>query len=152
MEKPIIFLVSAERSVLQALENDLERRFGNDCRILGAQNAERGLADLTALAEKRDPVALLIADHNLRELTGVGFLERARALHPSAKRILLVERDYTSANPIVPAMMLGQIDYHLVKPWFPEQSLFPAVGEFLADWTGSKEQGFNQPPRRLRRR
>ena len=33
-----------------------------------------------------------------------------------AKRILLVERDYTAANPIVSAMTLGQIDYHLVKP------------------------------------
>jgi thioredoxin reductase (NADPH) len=142
MERPIISLVAAERSVLQALETDLERRFGNDCRILSAQNPDRALADLTALAEKREPVALLIADHSLRELTGVAFLEQAHALHPLAKRILLVERDYTAANPIVPAMMLGQIDYHLVKPWFPEQSLFPAVDEFLADWAGSREPGF----------
>jgi thioredoxin reductase (NADPH) len=140
--KPIIFLVAAERSVLRALETDLARRFGNDCRILNAENPERALADLTALAEQREPVALLIADHELPELTGVGFLERAHALHPLAKRILLVERDYTAANPIVPAMMLGKIDYHLVKPWFPEQSLFPAVGEFLTDWAGSREPSF----------
>jgi thioredoxin reductase (NADPH) len=142
MERPIIFLVAVERSVLQALETDLGRRFGNDCRILSALNPDRALADLAALAEKREPVALLIADHALRELTGVAFLEQAHALHPLAKRILLVERDYTAANPIVPAMMRGQIDYHLVKPWFPEQSLFPAVGEFLADWAGSREPGF----------
>ena len=142
MEKPIIFLVAAEWSVLQALETDLERRFGNDCRILGVQDPGRALADLTALAHKREPVALLIADHGLRELTGVAFLEQAHALHPSAKRILLVERDYTAANPIVPAMLLGQIDYHLVKPWFPEPGLFPAVSEFLADWAASREQDF----------
>jgi thioredoxin reductase (NADPH) len=141
MERPIIFLV-AERSVLQALETDLERRFGQDCRILSVQSPDRALADLAALAEKREPVALLIADYSLRELTGVEFLEQAHALHPLAKRILLVERDYTAANPIVPAMMHGQIDYHLVKPWFPEQSLFPAVGEFLTDWAGSREPSF----------
>jgi thioredoxin reductase (NADPH) len=140
--KPIIFLVAAERSVLRALESDLDRRFGNDCGILSADDPDRALADLAALAEAREPVALLIADHRLNELTGVAFLERAHALHPSAKRILLVERDYTAANPIVPAMMLGRIDYHLVKPWFPEQSLFPAVGEFLADWAASREHGF----------
>jgi len=142
MEKQIIFLVATERSVLQSLETDLERRFGNDCRILSAHDPDRALADLTALAEERQPVALLIADQDLRELTGVAFLVQAHALHPSAKRILLVERDYTAANPIVPAMMLGQIDYHLVKPWFPELGLFPAVSEFLTDWAGSREQGF----------
>jgi thioredoxin reductase (NADPH) len=142
MDRPIIFLVAAERSVLHALETDLERRFGKDCRILSAQDPDRALGDLTALAKRHEPVALLIADHSLREMTGVAFLERAHALHPSAKRILLVERDYTAANPIVPAMMLGQIDFHLIKPWFPEQSLFPAVGEFLADWADSREPGF----------
>ena len=62
-------------------------------------------------------------------------------LHPLAKRILLVERDYTAANPIVPAMMLGQIDYHLVKPWFPDHGLYPAVSEFLANWARSDPQG-----------
>jgi thioredoxin reductase (NADPH) len=142
MEKPVIFVIAAERSVLGALETDLERRFGTDCRILSAQDSDRALGELTALAEWHEPVALLIADQSLREMTGVAFLERAHALHPLAKRILLVERDYTAANPIVPAMMLGQIDFHLVKPWFPEQSLFPAIGEFLADWAGSREPGF----------
>jgi thioredoxin reductase (NADPH) len=142
MGKPVIFVITAERSVLGALETDLERRFGTDCRILSAQDPDRALGELTALAEWHEQVALLIADQSLREMTGVAFLERAHALHPLAKRILLVERDYTAANPIVPAMMLGQIDFHLVKPWFPEQSLFPAVGEFLADWAGSREPGF----------
>jgi thioredoxin reductase (NADPH) len=142
MEKPIVFLVAADGRVLRALEADLERRFGSDCRILGARHPDRALADLAALAERREPVALLIADHGLPELTGVAFLEQAHALHPAAKRILLVERDYTAANPIVPAMMLGQIDYHLVKPWFPEQSLFPAVAEFMAEWARAGEQRF----------
>jgi thioredoxin reductase (NADPH) len=59
-----------------------------------------------------------------------------------AKRILLVERDYTAANPIVPAMTLGQIDYHLVKPWFPERGLYPAVSEFLASWADSGVDDF----------
>ena len=33
---PIIFLVSSEASVLEALETDLGRRFGNDTRIIAA--------------------------------------------------------------------------------------------------------------------
>ena len=109
---------------------------------MGADGPAAGLAQLAALADDAQPVALLIADQRMSELTGVEFLARAHALHPLAKRILLVERDYTTANPIVPAMMLGQIDYHLVKPWFPDHGLYPAVSEFLASWARSKPERF----------
>lgn len=140
--QPIIFLVSTEASVLQALEADLGRRFGNDTRIIGADGPAAGLARLAALADGIEPVALLIADQRMPEMTGVEFLRNAHALHPMAKRILLVDRDYTSANPIVPAMTLGQIDYHLVKPWFPDRGLYPAVSEFLANWADSGSEDF----------
>jgi thioredoxin reductase (NADPH) len=139
---PILFLVSTERSVLHALQADLGRRFGNDTRIVAAADPGDGLAQLTALADRGEPVALLIADQRMPQLTGIEFLARAHALHPAAKRILLVERDYTAANPTVPAMMLGQIDYHLVRPWFPDHGLYPAVSEFLASWARSQRERF----------
>jgi thioredoxin reductase (NADPH) len=139
---PIIVLVSSDASVLDALEADLDRRFGNDTRIVAADGPSAGLAQLSALADDAEPVALLIADQQLPGTTGLEFLARAHELHPRAKRILLVERDYTTANPIVPAMMLGQIDYHLVKPWFPDFGLYPPVSEFLASWAQSKPDAF----------
>ncbi len=142
MDKPILFLVAHELTLLDALKGDLARRFGNDCQILSEQTPTDGLIALRALAAESQPVALLIADQQLPEMTGVDFLVQAHALFPSAKRILLVERDYTQANPIVPAMTLGQIDYHLVKPWIPEQGLYPAVSEFLAAWASSQEPRF----------
>ena len=131
---PIIFLVSSEAAVLEALERDLGRRFGNDTRILAAGGPAAGLERLEQLAAGGEPVALVIADWQMDEMAGVSFLAGAHAMHPMAKRILLVERNYTSTNPIVPAMMLGQIDYHLVKPWFPESGLYPAVSDFLGAW------------------
>lgn len=142
MERPILFLVADEPPLLEALEADLTRRFGNDCRILRADTPSAGLTALGSLVGGSEPVALLIADQRMREMSGVDFLDRAHAMHPLAKRILLVERDYTAANPIVPAMTLGRIDYHLVKPWSPELGLFPAVSEFLADWARSLSPTF----------
>ena len=135
--QPVIFLVSSEPSVLATLERDLIRRFGRDTRIVAAAGASDGLARLEALASRFDPVALVIADERMPTMTGVEFLVNAHRLHPIAKRILLVERDYTAANPVVSAMTLGQVDYHLVKPWFPERGLYPAVSEFLASWADS---------------
>jgi thioredoxin reductase (NADPH) len=142
MDKPILFLVAHERSLLDALESDLARRFSNDCRILCESSPAEGLATLRTLAAESAPVALLIVDQRMPEMTGVQFLVEAHALLSMAKRILLVERDYTQANPIVPAMTLGQIDYHLVKPWLPELGLYPAVSEFLAAWASSQEPRF----------
>jgi len=141
-ERPVIFLVSSDPAVCTALAADLDRRFGNDTRIVAARSAAAGLADLEALAHDAEAVALVIADQELDGATGVEFLERAHALVPPAKRVLLVERDYTAANPTVTAMTLGQIDYHLVKPWFPEQGLYPAVSDFLASWARSEDHRF----------
>ena len=132
--RPIVFLVSSDVSVVWALEADLGRRFGSETRIVGAVAPEVGLERLAAFASAGDAVALVIADQRMLGLTGVEFLARAHVLHPSAKRILLVERDYTATNPIVPAMTLGQIDYHLVKPWLPDHRLYLPVSEFLAAW------------------
>jgi len=36
-------------------------------------------------------------------------------MHPLAKRVLLVERDYSADSPVVQAMTLGQADYHLTR-------------------------------------
>jgi len=142
MDTPILFLVADDPAVLETLETDLCRRFGNDGRIVRADSASAGLTALAAIGKSEEPVALLIADHRMREMSGVEFLGRAHAIHPAAKRILLIDRDYTASNPIVPAMMLGRIDYHLVKPWSPELGLFPAVSEFLADWERSRVPSF----------
>ncbi len=140
--KPILFLVAEEASVLDVLEADLTRRFANDCRILTASSPSAALDRLQALSAAPEPVALLIADHRMEEMSGVDFLVRAHEWHPSAKRILLIERDYTADNPIIPAMTLGLIDYHLVKPWVPEVGLIPAVSDFLADWSASQAPSF----------
>jgi thioredoxin reductase (NADPH) len=142
MEQPIIVLVADEAAVLEALEPDVARRFGNDCEILAFRDPEQALARLEALAAERAPVALLIVDEDLGSLSGIEFCVRAHELHPVAKRILLVERNYTAANPVVTAMTLGQIDYHLVKPWYPHSSLYPAISEFLSGWSRGRSTGF----------
>ena len=134
---PVVLLVSSDLAVLHALEEDLGRRFATDTRIVTTVGPQAGLTELGALAETGAAVALLIVDQRMPEMTGVDFLARAHKLHRSAKRMLLVTRDYSSANPIIPAMTLGQIDYHLVKPWLPDHGLYPAVSEALASWAGS---------------
>ncbi len=142
MTQPVLFLVDDEPGVVRALHDDLSRRFGQDFRVLGTASASAGLATLHGLAIRREPVALLIAGHVMTEMPGVEFLARAHELHPLAKRVLLVDRDYSARSPIAQAMVLGQADYHITKPWLLEQDLYREVSEFLADWAKDQETGF----------
>jgi thioredoxin reductase (NADPH) len=124
--RPVLFVLDDDAGVVGALRGDISRRFSQDFRVLGESSADAGLAILRPLAEQADPVALLIVDHHLSGTPGLDFLVRAHDLHPSAKRVLLVERDYSVRSPVVRAMTLGQADYHLTKPWMLEQDLYEA--------------------------
>jgi thioredoxin reductase (NADPH) len=142
MSKPVLFLVDDDPRVAQALEDDLSRRFGQDFFVVGTSRASDGLATLHGLAGQEQPVALLIASHAMHEMPGVDFLGQAHEMHPLAKRVLLVDRDYSARSPVVQAMTLGQADYHLTKPWLLEQDLYREVSEFLAEWAKDQEAGF----------
>jgi thioredoxin reductase (NADPH) len=143
MSRPVLFALDDDADVVRALRGDLSRRFRRDFRVLGESSATAGLATLGQLAGQGESVALLIVDHQMSEMPGLEFLARAHELHPSAKRVLLVERDYSVRSPVVQAMTLGQADYHLSKPWMLEQDLYLAVSEFLAEWAKDQDAGFD---------
>jgi thioredoxin reductase (NADPH) len=142
VSRPVLFVIDDDAGVMRALRDDLGRRFGGDFRVVGESSAAAGLARLRDLAGQHEPVALLIADHDMREMAGTDFLARAHHMHPQAKRVLLVERDYSARSPVVRAMTLGQADYHLTKPWTLEQDLYRTASGFLAEWAKDQQAGF----------
>jgi thioredoxin reductase (NADPH) len=141
--RPVLFVVDDDVGVMQALRDDLGRRFGEDFRVTGECSAAAGLAALGQMADEHLQVALLIADHGMSEMPGTEFLARAHKMHPLAKRVLLVERDYSARSPIVQAMTLGQADYHLTKPWALEPDLYREISGFLAEWAKDQQAGFD---------
>ena len=140
--RPVLFAIDDDTRVTRALWDDLSRRFGEDFRVVCESSAAAGLATLRTMADRHERVALLIVDHHLSGMSGVDFLARAHQMHPLAKRVLLVERDYSARSPVVQAMTLGQADYHLTKPWMLEQDLYRVISEFLAEWAKDTETGF----------
>ncbi len=139
MLQPIIFLVVDDEGLLDQLAGDLDRRFGRDYRVLAERSPTAAVAALERLATGPDPVALVVTARHMAGLDGLGLLLRAHELHPAAKRVLLEHRgEWTSGEPVVRAMTLGQVDYILFRPWLPrEQFLYLPVGEFLAAWEKS---------------
>ena len=132
----MLFVVDRDAGSLGVVVSDLARRFGNEFSVTGA-SPDVALGVLKELAVAQQPVALLLVDAALVDL-----LAPAHELHPRAKRVLLVERDYSSASPAVPAITLGQADYHLVRPWADDEKLRLAMSEYLASWMSEEEPSF----------
>jgi thioredoxin reductase (NADPH) len=143
MDRPLIFLVADDGRVLDALAGDLGRRFGADYRVVAERSPRAALAALAPMATAAIDVALVVAARPMAEMGGLELLPRVHELHPGAKRVLLEHRgEWTSGEPIVRAMTLGQLDYVLFHPWKPiEENLYLPVSEFLAGWEKSRAPG-----------
>jgi thioredoxin reductase (NADPH) len=111
MPHPVLFVIDHDPGVVRALRDDLGRRYGEDFRVVGTSSAGAGLAMLRDLADEHVAVAVFIVDHHMREMPGTEFLACAHGMHPRAKRVLLVERDYSVRSPVIQALTLGQADY-----------------------------------------
>ncbi|MGH3662084.1 MAG: FAD-dependent oxidoreductase [Micromonosporaceae bacterium] len=137
MALPVIFVVDHDASSLRVLLADLARRFGKTFTVTGADSPEAALVKVKELARAQEPIALLIVDDD-----SIDLLARAHELSPHAKRVLLVDRDYSSTSPVVQAIALGRADYHIVRPWADDETLYRAVSEFLSSWTKEQEPTF----------
>ena len=134
--KPIFVVVSEDPRVRTALTGDLERRFGADYDVLAADSVPAATMLLADCAERSRRVALVFADQALSGPSAVEFLAQARTSHPGCRRVLVIPRgNWSSRHPVIEAMALGQVDFHLYNPWEPlERILYPAVSEFLSVW------------------
>jgi thioredoxin reductase (NADPH) len=138
---PAFVVVDDDAETLGALAEALRLRFGTHYEVLAETSAERGLALLDRLRDSGEPVALIIADQWMPELTGVDFLVRAHVMHPAARRALLVDYfDPSAIEQICQAMALGRIDSWVHKPWEPaDQHLYLRINELLAEWVAATE-------------
>jgi thioredoxin reductase (NADPH) len=139
--RPVLLTVDDDPEVLRAVERDLRRRYGEEYRVLRADSARVALDILEELQRRGDPVALLLADQRMPEMTGVEFLERAMTLAPSAKRVLLTA--YADTEAAIQAINTVRIHYYLMKPWDPpEQNLYPYLNDLLEDWRANYRPPF----------
>ena len=136
---PVLMVVDHDPKSLEVVVSDLSRRFGSNFAVRGKTSSEAALAAVQAMADANETVALFLVDD-----VASGFLARAQELHPGAKRVLLVDRDYSSRSPAVQAMTLGRADYHIVRPWADHESMYRAMSEFLSSWTTELEPPFEE--------
>ena len=140
MARPLLLAVDADPETLSRIEMHLQRRFGGDFRIRGELTATAALAQLEAARDRHDPVVTVLADQWLPDVPGAELLARVRTMHPDARRALLVPwgawADRPTAEAILRAMALGDINYYVLKPWSEHDELFNrTIGEFVHEWS-----------------
>ena len=131
--RPVILTVDDDPGVSRSIARDLRRRYGEENRIVRAENPAQALDALKELKLRGEPVALLLADYRMPQMSGIEFLEAAMDLFPLARRVLLTA--YADTDAAIQAINVVDLDHYLLKPWNPpEEKLYPVVDAMLDLW------------------
>jgi CheY-like chemotaxis protein len=110
-ERPRILVVDDEEAILETMTFTFE----DDYEVLTSPSARKALA----LLEESGPVAAVISDQRMPEMTGVEFLSRVFAMHPTTVRIILT--GFADMDAIIRAINDGHVYAYITKPWEPDQ-------------------------------
>jgi thioredoxin reductase (NADPH) len=133
MSKPAVLAVDDDPMVSAAITRDLQSRYGAAYHVVRATSGPEALAVLAKLALRDQPVALIVADQRMPQMTGIEMLKQARTHAPGAKYLLLTA--YADTDVAINAINDIGLDYYLLKPWDPPQErLYPVVDDLLDDW------------------
>ena len=138
--RPLLLAVDPDEDARRRLRTELERRYGNDYRVVCADSAGTALATLEHVRHTGREVALVLAEQWMPDITGTELLARVRELHPTARRSLLIEWGAWGHPPtreaLLRAMALGHMDYYVLKPWrTADESFHHTIAELLYDWS-----------------
>jgi thioredoxin reductase (NADPH) len=136
---PVLLAVDHDPAVLGDVERELRDRYATSYRVVCTGSPDEALELLRDLSDAGEDVAVVLAGQWLPGTTGSALLERVRQLHPDAKRGLLVPwrawGDRPTAEAILDAMALGQIDYYVLRPSASPDELFhQSITSFLLEW------------------
>ncbi len=142
MSKPIILTLDDDPHVLRAVERDLRANYGAEYRISRADSGQAALELLAEWKRRGQVAALFLVDQRMPNMTGLEFLEKASAIYPDARRVLLTA--YADTDAAIAAINQVQLDHYLLKPWDPpEEKLFPVLSDLLDDWQMMHQPAFD---------
>jgi thioredoxin reductase (NADPH) len=145
MPLPVLLVIDGDQDALADVAAQLGRRYGHDYRVERAGDPRQALRTLAELAAAGDDLALVLAAKSFSDATGGGVLDRARRLHPHAKRGLMVApgalADPPTVETIVDAIAMGRIDYYVPVPAdAPDEVFHNTISTFLLEWATERRK------------
>jgi thioredoxin reductase (NADPH) len=141
---PVMLLATLDDESRETLDDELRRRYGGDYEIATCRSYEHARAILDGLRRWGRDVAMVFACFNQVDRDGLDFLRRARAVHPPAKRVVVVAwGDFDSAAPVFRAIADGHAEAQVLRPERRRDEEFHgAVTDLLDDWHLTQGTGF----------
>jgi len=115
MEKPVILCVDDEKSVLNALRDEIKFEFGNEYSIEIADNGEEGLEIIKEFLSLGVEIPVVISDQLMPGMKGDEFLTFVYQTNPAIKTILLTGQ--ASAESVGNAVNSARLYRFVSKPW-----------------------------------
>jgi thioredoxin reductase (NADPH) len=141
MPRPVMLAVDDDPDVLRAVERDLRKRYSDRYRVMSADSGPGALNILARLAQRSEPVALLVADHRMPHMSGIEFLTAAIREFPDVRRVLLTA--YADTEAAIGAINIVKLDHYLLKPWDPaDRNLYPVLDDLLDQWSATHRAPF----------
>jgi CheY-like chemotaxis protein len=109
--RPRLLIVDDEEAILETMTFTFE----DDYEVFASTSA----AEALALLDKHAPIAVVISDQRMPEMTGVEFLARVFKRSPATQRIILT--GFADMNAIIRAINDGHVYAYITKPWEPDQ-------------------------------
>jgi CheY-like chemotaxis protein len=110
-ERTRILVVDDEEAILETMTFTFE----DDYDVLTSTSPREALA----LVDRSAPVAVVISDQRMPEMTGVELLAAIYARHPNTVRIILT--GFADMDATIGAINAGHVYAYVTKPWEPDQ-------------------------------
>jgi CheY-like chemotaxis protein len=108
---PRILVVDDEEAILETMTFT----FQDDYEVLTSSDARRALD----LLDEKAPVAVVLSDQRMPNMSGVEFVTEVCKRHPATVRMILT--GFADMQAILEAINAGHVYAYITKPWEPDQ-------------------------------
>jgi thioredoxin reductase (NADPH) len=135
-EAPAIVVVSRDRVTRTVVSEEIGKRYGDDYLVVSHSSSDEALEDLGRMRDQGIGVALVLVGYVSRDDGSAALLARTRALHPAARRVVVVKwGDFERAREALEFLGTGSFDHYLLRPQHARDEEFhAAVTEALEGW------------------
>lgn len=133
---PVILLATSDDDTRGVLDAEIRRRYATDYEVVTCRRYGHAQAILDGLRHWEREVALILSFYGPKDHEGLDFLRRARAIHPSAKRVVAVEwGNFEARWPVFGAIAEGHLENFVIRPERSRDEEFHgAIVDLLHDW------------------
>ncbi|PKP30591.1 MAG: hypothetical protein CVU00_13470 [Bacteroidetes bacterium HGW-Bacteroidetes-17] len=136
MSKPVILCVDDESIILNALKDQLQRKFSGEYDIETSDSGADALEYIQELIDDKTDVPLVIADYIMPGMKGDELLRKVHELSPNTLNILLTGQ--ANIEGVTNAVNYASLYRYMSKPW-DEDDLELTVKEALKSFYQKRE-------------